>query len=163
MAAPLSQDLRRRLVGAVERGISAREAARRFEVSASAAIKLVRRVRETGSAAPTKAGGRRKPLLAGHEGLLRELTAAKPGITLAEVQAALAERGIRAGSLTTIWSTLRRLGLRHKKTRPAELAGMPASPARRDRRRDHGESGFAGSAHGVFDRDARGDPSSGLG
>jgi transposase len=117
MAAPLSQDLRRRLVGAVERGISAREAARRFEVSASAAIKLVRRVRETGSAAPTKAGGRRKPLLAGHEGLLRELTAAKPGITLAEVQAALAERGIRAGSLTTIWSTLRRLGLRHKKSR----------------------------------------------
>ena len=117
MAAPLSQDLRRRLVGAVERGVSAREAARRFEVSASAAIKLVRRVRETGSAAPAKAGGRRKPLLAGHEGLLRELTAAKPGITLAEIQAALAERGIRAGSLTTIWSTLRRLGLRHKKSR----------------------------------------------
>lgn len=118
MAAPLSQDLRRRLVGAVERGVSAREAARRFEVSASAAIELVRRVRETGSAAPAKAGGRRrKPLLAGHEGLLRELTAAKPGITLAEMQAALAERGIRAGSLTTIWSTLRRLGLRHKKSR----------------------------------------------
>jgi transposase len=56
-------------------------------------------------------------LLAGHEGLLRELTAAKPGITLAETQAALAERGIRSGSSTTIWSALRRLGLRHKKSR----------------------------------------------
>ena len=117
MTAPLSEDLRRRLAGAVERGSSAREAARRFEVSASAAIKLVRRVRETGSAAPAKIGGYRKPLLAGHEELLRELTAAKPGITLLEIQAALVERGIRAGSLTTIWSTLRRLGLRHKKSR----------------------------------------------
>ena len=49
MAAPLSQDLRRRLMQAVEAGSSAREAARRFAVSESAAIKLVRRVRETGS------------------------------------------------------------------------------------------------------------------
>ena len=77
----------------------------------------MRRVRETGSAAPAKIGGYRKPLLAGHEALLRELTAAKPGITLAEIQAALRQRGIEAGSLATIWSTLRRLGLRHKKRR----------------------------------------------
>ena len=49
MAAPLSQDLRKRLVGEVEQGSSARQAAARFAVSASAAIKLVRRVRETGS------------------------------------------------------------------------------------------------------------------
>jgi transposase len=117
MTAPLSPDLRRRLVRAVEAGSSAREAARRFEVSASAAIKLARRVRETGSAAPAKIGGYRKPLLAGHEDLLRELTSAKPGITLAEIRAALRERGIVAGSLTTTWSTLRRLGLRHKKRR----------------------------------------------
>ena len=86
-------------------------------MSASAATKLVRRMRETGSAAPAKIGGYRRPLLAGHEDLLRELTSAKPGITLAEIQAALRERGIAAGSLTTIWSTLRRLGLRHKKRR----------------------------------------------
>lgn len=117
MTAPLSADLRRRLVRAVEAGSSAREAARRFEVSASAAIKLVRRVRETGSAAPAKVGGYRKPLLVGHEGLLHELTEAKPGITLVELQVALQERGIEPGSLSTIWSTLRRLGLRHKKRR----------------------------------------------
>ena len=117
MTAPLSADLRERLVRAVEAGSSAREAARRFEVSASAAIKLMQRVRETGSAAPARIGGYRKPLLAGHEDLLRELTEAKPGITLAEIQAELAARDIRAGSLTTIWATLRRLGLRHKKSR----------------------------------------------
>ena len=40
MTAPLSQDLRKRLVQAVEEGASAREAAARFVVSASAAIKL---------------------------------------------------------------------------------------------------------------------------
>ena len=116
MAAPLSQDLRRRLVQAVEQGSSAREAARRFAVSESAAIKLIRRVRETGSTEPARIGGYRRPLLAGHEALLRELTTAKPNITLAEIRAKLTARGIEAGCLTTIWSALRRLGLSHKKT-----------------------------------------------
>ncbi len=145
MTAPLSADLRRRLVRAVETGSSAREAARRFEVSASAAIKLVRRVRETGSAAPAKIGGYRKPLLAGHEDLLRELTSAKPGITLAEIQTELTRRGIRAGSLTTIWAMLRRLDLRHKKTRTAKLAGVLSAPDWRGMRLDLGGSGIAGS------------------
>jgi putative transposase len=115
MAAPLSQDLRQRLVRAVEEGSSAREAAARFEVSASAAIKLMRRVRQTGSTEPGKIGGYRKPLLADHEALLRELTTTRKGITLVEIQDALAARGVASGSLTTIWSTLRRLGLSHKK------------------------------------------------
>lgn len=115
MTAPLSQDLRKRLVRAVEEGSSARAAAARFEVSASAAIKLVRRVRETGRMAPARIGGYRKPLLAGQEGLLRELTVTRKGITLAEIRDTLLERGIAPGSLTTIWSTLRRLGLTHKK------------------------------------------------
>jgi transposase len=117
MTAPLSADLRERLVRAVEAGSSARAAARRFEVSPSAAITLMRRVRATGSTAPAKIGGYRRPLLAGHEDRLRQLTAARPGITLAELQAALTEHGIAVGSLTTVWTTLRRLGLRHKKRR----------------------------------------------
>ena len=115
MAAPLSDDLRKRLVRAVERGESAASAARRFDVSASAARRLMRRVRETGSRAPGRIGGYRRPLLDGHEALLRELTAARPGITLSELQVALRERGIVAGSLSTIWTTLRRIGLSHKK------------------------------------------------
>lgn len=117
MTAPLCADLRCRLVRAIEAGSSARGAAWRFKVSASAAIKLVQRVRETGSAAPARIGGYRKPLVAGHENLLRELTGAKPGITLAEIQAELTRRGIRAGSLTTIWAALRRLDLRHREGR----------------------------------------------
>jgi len=121
MASLLFQDLPRRLVWAVEQGSSAREAARRFAVSGSAAIKLVRRVGETGSTKPAsskpgKIGGYRKPLLAGHDELLRGLATSKPGITLTEIQAALRARGIEAGCLTTLWPTLRRLGLSHKKT-----------------------------------------------
>ena len=115
MTAPLSQDLRKRLVRAVEEGASARKAAARFAVNASAAIKLVRRVRQTGSTAPAQIGGYRKPLLAGQEEFLRELTARRKGITLAEIRAALIERGVAPVSLMTIWTALRRLDLSKKK------------------------------------------------
>ena len=117
MTAPLSQDLRLRLARAVEEGSSARAAAARFEVSASAVIKLLRRVHATGSTAPAKIGGYRRPLLAGHADLLRMLITTRKGITLAEIRQVLVERGIEPGSLTTIWSTLRRLGLSHEKSR----------------------------------------------
>jgi transposase len=80
MTAPLSADLRRRLVRAVEAGSSARAAARRFEVSASAAITLLRRVRATGSTAPAKIGGYRRRLLAGHEDLPLAPLAAPPAL-----------------------------------------------------------------------------------
>jgi transposase len=117
MPAPMSLDLRLRIVGAVERGSSIRQAARRFAVSRSAAIKLIQRVRATGSAAPARCGGHRRPLLAPHEADLRGLVAATPDLTLAELQAALERRlGIRAG-LSTIHNALRRSGLRLKKSR----------------------------------------------
>lgn len=117
MVAPLSQDLRWRLVRAVEGGSSARQAAVRFAVSPTAVHRLMRRVRATGSLVPAKIGGYRRPLLAEHAGLLRELTSSRKGITLAQIRDELVRRGIEPGSLTTIWSTLRRLGLSHKKRR----------------------------------------------
>ena len=117
MAAPLSQDLRRRIVRAVAQGSSIRQAAARFEVSPSAAIKLMRRVRATGSTAPAKIGGYRRPVLGPHAALIRELVEAHPRITLSELRAALAERGLPLAALSTILLMLRRLGLSHKKTR----------------------------------------------
>jgi transposase len=116
MTAPLSLDLRRRIVRAVEAGNSARQVAERFEVSPSAAIKLMRRVRETGSPAPGQIGGHRRPMLEAHADLIRALVAGKSRITLAELQAALGERGIEVKALSTISLMLRRLGLTHKKT-----------------------------------------------
>lgn len=116
MTAPLSQDLRQRVAGAIASGSSAREAARRFEVSLSAAIKLMQRVRRTGSTAPAKIGSYRRPLLEGQADYLRELTETQKGITLAEIAAKLAGRGITV-SPSAIWKMLRRLGLQHKKSR----------------------------------------------
>jgi transposase-like protein len=76
MPAPISLELRLRIVRAVEQGSSIREAARRIAVSPSTAIKLMQRVRSTGSAAPECDGGHRRPLLGPHEGALRRLVEA---------------------------------------------------------------------------------------
>src|SRR3712207_2424553 len=86
MTAPLSQDLRQRIARAVNAGSSIRQAAKRFEVSPSAAIKLMRRVRETGSTEPAKIGGCRRPLLEKHTDVLRTIVAHKAGITLQEIR-----------------------------------------------------------------------------
>jgi transposase len=116
MPAPISMDLRLRIVRAVERGSSIRAAARRFAVSPSAAIKLMQRVRATGSAAPERYGGHRRPVLESHAADLKTLVETTPDITLAELQSELERRcGVRAG-LSTIHNALRRIGLRHKKS-----------------------------------------------
>jgi transposase len=126
MTTPLSQDLRRRIARAVEKGSSIRQAAARYEVSPSAAVKLMQRVRRTGSLAPDRVGGYRRPVLEPHEDLLRNLVAAKSGITLAEIRAELKARGIVVAALSTILLTLRRLGLRHKKRQ----SGRPSRTGR---------------------------------
>jgi putative transposase len=79
-------DLRLRIVAAVEHGSSIRQAARRFAVSPSAAIKLMQRVRATGSAAPAHYGGHRRRVLEPHAADLRRLVEATPDLTLAELQ-----------------------------------------------------------------------------
>src|SRR3954451_8594951 len=115
MTAPLSQDLRERIVRAVEGGSTIRQAARRFAVSASAAIKLMQRVRQTRSSAPAKIGGSRRPLLEKHADELRAIVSSQAGITLREIKAALAARGIVVKALSTIADMLHRLDLSHKK------------------------------------------------
>ncbi len=117
MTAPLSLDLRRRIVRAVESGSSMRQAGGRFAVSASAAIKLMQRVRQTGSTARAKIGGYRRPLLEKHADELRAIASSKPGISLREIKAALQARGIEVKALSTIADMLHRLGLSHKKSR----------------------------------------------
>ena len=117
MTAPLSLDLRERIVRAVEGGSSARAAAERFEISPSAAIKLMQRVRRTGSTAPAKIGGHRRPVLEAHAEAVRALALSKPGITLKEIRTALAMRGVEVKALSTVADMLHRLGLSHKKSR----------------------------------------------
>ena len=60
MAKPYSDDLRERVVGAVEGGSSRREAAGQFDVSVSFVVKLMQRDQATGSFRPGDFGGRKK-------------------------------------------------------------------------------------------------------
>ena len=111
-----SLDLRKRIVEAVRSGSSARAAARRFGVSASSAINLVGRWRETGSYAPGQVGGQKRRKLAGREDWLQEVMASEPDITLSELRDRLAAKGI-AISRQSINDTLHALGYRYKKNR----------------------------------------------
>ena len=60
MGKPYSEDLRKRVVAAVQSGgLSCNQAAKQFGVAISTAIGWVRRLRQTGSVAPGKMGGHR--------------------------------------------------------------------------------------------------------
>ena len=124
MGCALSLDLRCRMISAMASGSSARATARRFDVSVSSAIRLVRHWRETGSYAPRgHGGGRRRKLLDRFE-WLHSVLASEPDITLAELQRRLAAEGVSV-SLQTINVTLRELGYSYKKkprTRPNRSA-----------------------------------------
>ncbi len=116
MPAPLSHDLRDRIVRAVEGGSSIRQAALRFAVSPSAAVKLMRRFRASGSPAPARFGGHRRPILEPHQALVRSILDAQSDISLVEIQAELRRHGIVVGATSTIGRWLKRAGLTHKKS-----------------------------------------------
>jgi len=114
MAAPLSLDMRKRIVAAVEGGASRRSAAARFAVSESAAVKLMQRWQRTGRLDPGQMGGHRPVVLAEHDGLVRDLVAAHPDQTLDELLDRLVARGVVVGR-TTVHRYLSAIGLTRKK------------------------------------------------
>lgn len=64
MSTPLSADLRRRILAALDAGEgSQRQIAQRFRVGRATVERLVRRVRETGSIDPKPHGGGQRPRL----------------------------------------------------------------------------------------------------
>lgn len=79
MAKSYGQDLRDRVIDAVEReGMSRRAAGRRFGVSASAAVKWLQRFRRTGQRTPVGRGGHRPSKLAPHRAFLEALLVGGP-------------------------------------------------------------------------------------
>ena len=117
MAMALSLDLRERAVLAVGRGVSRRQAAVRFEVSAASVIRWCQRQKTSGSLAPEKQGGdRRTGRIEAHADFILAEVEATPDITLAELQERLLARGERFG-LTTIWRFFDRRGITYKKRR----------------------------------------------
>jgi transposase len=102
---PLSNDLRERIVAAVEAGgHSLRKLAKLFFVDLSTIVRLLQRYRQTGSVQPKPhAGGRGRTLDAKAESRLLELVREQPDATLAELRARL---GVSC-SLMTIWRALK--------------------------------------------------------
>jgi transposase len=101
MTRAYSLDLRERVIATVEGGASRREAAERFEVSVSSAIRWMQRWTCTGNAAAAPQDGSRSPL-EDHASWLLALITAQPDLTLEEVVAAMRKQEI-AGSRTAVW------------------------------------------------------------
>lgn len=114
---PISNDLRRRLIEAIQANDESQpEIAEKFSVALSTLEKLWHRFRTTGSyEALPPAGGRARALEA-EEAFIRAEVAAQPDITLAELTGKVRARNNRAAvSLMTMSNELRRLGLPRKK------------------------------------------------
>ena len=135
-----SQDLRERVLAAVDAGRPVREVALLFRVSVSYIYKALGQRRRTGSVTPRRGGGSRPPKLAGHEAALLEHLRGKPDATLAELRAWLFEtRGVSLSN-GGLWNALERLGWTLKKShsmrrsstgptlRPPASPGAPLSP-----------------------------------
>ena len=73
MTRPLSNDLRERIIGAVEGGMSCNAVAKVYEVAVSAVIKLVQRWKATGSFEAKPMGGYRGHKLSEHTELVQRL------------------------------------------------------------------------------------------
>ena len=133
MAKPYSQDLRDRVIDAVERGkLSRRAAARHYEVSESVAIKWLERLERHGSREPVGHGGHRASKLMPHRDFLEAARAEKSDVTLQALCDRLsAERGVKAD--TSMMSRFfRRIGVTVKKrplSRASRIAQSSAATA----------------------------------
>jgi transposase len=122
MPRPCSSDLRERVIEAVEEGASRREAAERFEVGASSAVRWFQAWQKEGRRTPRPCGGSRSPL-EDHADQILALVAEQPDWTLDEFVAALRKRRL-AGSRSALWRFLERHGISVKK-KPAGSRARP--------------------------------------
>ena len=132
-------DLRRRVIEAIDGGMSARAAAARFSVVASTAINWHRRWREEGSLEPGRLGKPPGSKLDEHEAFILGLVETQKDIALHEIAGKLAaERGVRTCP-ATVWYFFSRRALTHKKrqamhrnssARTSSPGGAPGSTAR---------------------------------
>jgi transposase len=95
MGRALSGDLRSRVLKASDEGMSARQAAARFGVGVSSAIRWIARAK-IGELAPRRQGRRRVSSLDGHEAFIVGLIEERKDITLNEmVERLVAEQSVR--------------------------------------------------------------------
>jgi transposase len=128
-----SDDLRARVLSAVDRGGRVYEIAPLFEVSVSYIYKALARRKATGIETALPKCGRPGRKLDRHVDALAAYIAAHPDVTLAELTVWSArERGVRV-CVATMWATVQALGLTLKKSRvtpPSRSVPMSPPPAR---------------------------------
>lgn len=113
MPRPYSQDLRVRVVEAVEGGASRREVAELYGISPSVVVIWMQRWTETGSVEAKQGGGSVSPLDE-HAEFLLGLIIEQPDMTLDEIVAAMSQAGIE-GSRTAVWRFYERHDISFKK------------------------------------------------
>jgi len=117
MPKPLSFDLRSRVLAGVDAGLSCRQAAERFGVSASSAIRWQGLRLAGGDARPKRQGGDRlSHKTEAHAGLIQAVLDEVPDITLPELKARLAGQGALV-SVAALWRFCHRHKLTRKKRR----------------------------------------------
>ena len=129
MPKSLCGDLRERVIEAVQAGASRREAAERFEISASAAVKWLQRWRDHGVCVAKPRGGSRS-ILEDHAERILALVGEQPDRTLDELVAAMRKRRI-PGSRSALWRFLNRHVTFKKSLRAAEQHRADVARARR--------------------------------
>ena len=116
-----SQDLRERVLRALDRGERPSEIARRFEVSRVWVYQVRSRLRQTGERGSYPIGGHRRSRLAGLESVLRGWIEAEPDLTLAEMQQRLQQRDV-AIKVGALWHQLNKWNLSFKKNSARQRA-----------------------------------------
>ena len=124
-----SDDLRARVVGEVLSGASRRQAAARFKVSVSSAIRWTRLQAQTGGVSPRARGGRSRSPLEPHADWLLALLVAEPDLTLQEI----VERVLAGPGVASSEASIRRFFGRHKISFKKNSARGRTGPARRRR------------------------------
>jgi len=130
MARPYSQDLRERVVAAVDGGLSRNQAAKLFRVAVSTVIDWVNAWRGEGHIRPKPMGGDHSSRLRDERSWLLERVAQVPDLTLEEVRAELAARGIYVG-YGTVWRFFAAEGISLKKNVHASEQERPDVAAAR--------------------------------
>ena len=116
MAQYLSEDLRIRVIRAVEGGMSRNAAARHFGVSIASAVRWMDEYLRTGRTAPKPRGGDRRSgrIEVQHAFLMTSIEEA-PDITLAELRDRLIHERGETFAISTIHEFFRRHGISFKK------------------------------------------------
>lgn len=122
-----SQDLRDRVLRALERGDGPTEIARRFEVSRQWVYLVSDRFQSDGARGGLQRGGYRKSRVADMEPTVREWLKAEPGLTLLQICERLEEHGI-AIKVPALWHQMNNWGLSLKKN-PARQRARKAGRA----------------------------------